>query len=210
VVRTGIGQRAASAAAAIAFQDRPDVCITSGVAAGVSELLHVGDVIAPAKVRGPDGRTIDPDSSLLALAVRCGARAINTLYSAPSVASTSEQKREMSVFADAVDMESATILRESHRRGIPGLAIRAISDPASVDVPIDVNRLLTTQGSLSAIRTIGVLARSPQAVPGLVRLGVEGRRAAVALSAFLDAYVKHLAAGRATSGAEVRSLLETE
>jgi adenosylhomocysteine nucleosidase len=193
VVLTGIGQRAAKAAAATVFQDRPDVCIASGLAAGLSEALRAADVIAPHTVRGPDGRTIDADPSLLALAVRCGATAISTLYSAPKIVVTSDQKRQMSVVAEAVDMESTTILGESENRGVPGIAIRAISDPAMVDLPLDLNRLVTAQGGLSPVRAIGALARRPQAVPGLVRLGVEGRRAAVALSGFLDAFVEHAA-----------------
>jgi adenosylhomocysteine nucleosidase len=95
--------------------------------------------------------------------------------------------------ADAVDMESTTILGESRNRGVPSIAIRAISDPVNVDLPLDRNRLLTAQGGVSLVRAIGALARRPHAVPGLVRLSVEGRRAAVALSEFLDAYVEHAA-----------------
>lgn len=192
VVLTGVGPRAATASAAVVFHDRPDLCIASGLAAGLSEALRVADVIAPGKVRGPDGATIDSDPTLLALAARCGAKPIETLYSAPSVVLSSEKKRRMSVVADAVDMESATILAESRKRGVPGIAIRAISDPANRDVPIDFNRVLTPDGGLSVARTIGALARRPRAVPGFVRLGVEGHRASTALSRFLDTYLEHL------------------
>ena len=192
VVLTGIGRRAAAASAAVVFHDRPDLCIASGFAAGLSDALCVADVIASGKVRGPDGPTIDSDPSLLALAAACGAKPIDTLYSAPSVVLSSEEKRRMSVVADAVDMESAAILAESRKRGVPGIAIRAISDPASRDLPIDFTRVLTADGGLSVARTIGALARRPHAVLGLVRLGVEGRRAATALSRFLDSYLEHL------------------
>jgi adenosylhomocysteine nucleosidase len=196
VVLTGIGPRAASAAAATVFQNGPDLCIASGLAAGLSQALCVADVIAPESVQGPDGCTIDADPSLLALAVSCGARRVSTLYSAPSIVVTSEQKRQLSVVGDAVDMESTTILCEGHDRGVPGIAIRAISDPAAIDLPLDLNRVLTARGGVSLFRAIGGVARRPQAVPGLVRLGVDGRRAAVALSAFLDAYVEHAACGQ--------------
>jgi adenosylhomocysteine nucleosidase len=194
VVLTGIGPRAASAATAMVFQDRPDVCIASGLAGGLSQALRVADIIAAGTVRGPHGRTIDSDPRLLALAGRCGARAVNTLYSSETMVVNSEQKRRMSVIADTVDMESATILGESRDRGVPGIAIRAISDPASVDLPLDFNPTLTDQGRLSLVRVMAALARHPRAVPGLVRLGFESSRAAAALAAFLDSYVEYLAA----------------
>jgi adenosylhomocysteine nucleosidase len=192
VVLTGIGERAATASAAVVFHDRPDLCIASGFAAGLIDALRVADVIAPGQVRGPDGPAIDSDPSLLALAARCGAKPIETLYSAPSIVLSSEEKRRLSVAADAVDMESATILAESGKRGVPGIAIRAISDPASRDLPIDFSRVLTADAGLSVARVIGAVARRPRAVPGLVRLGVEGHRAATALSRFLDTYLERL------------------
>lgn len=195
VVLTGIGHRAASAAAAIVFQDRPDVCIASGLAGGLSQTLRVADVIAASRVRGPRGRTIESDPRLLALALRCGARAVSTLYSSETIVMSGEQKRRMSAAADAVDMESTTILGECLHRGVPGVAIRAISDPASVDLPLDLNPALTNQGRFSIVRLIGAVARRPQAVPELVRLGLDSRRTVTTLAAFLDAFVEQLAAG---------------
>jgi adenosylhomocysteine nucleosidase len=194
VVLTGIGQHAAAAAAAMVFRDRPDLCIASGLAGGLSQALRVADIIAAGSVRGPDGRTIESDPRLLALAVGCGARAVSTLYSSETIVVSGEQKRRMSVDADAVDMESSTILGECHNRGVPGIAIRAISDPASADLPLDFNPALTIQGRFSIVRMMAALARRPQAVPGLVRLGLEGRRTVAVLGAFLDAFVEQLAA----------------
>ncbi|HMF60213.1 MAG TPA: hypothetical protein VK595_07575 [Vicinamibacterales bacterium] len=191
VVLTGIGQRAATAAVATAFQDRPDLCIASGLAGGLNEALCVADIIAAGSVRDREGRKIDSDPRLLALAVRRGATAVD-VYSSPIVVVSAEQKRRMSVVADAVDMESMAILAESCRLGIPCVAIRAISDPATVDVPLDLNLALTDEGRFSPFRMIAALARRPHALPGLVRLGFDGRRAAAALAAFLDAYVEQL------------------
>jgi adenosylhomocysteine nucleosidase len=198
VVLTGIGQRAATAAVAAVFQDRPDVCIVSGLAGGLNEALRVADIIAAGRVRDRDGRRIDSDPRLLALAVRCGATAVN-MYTSPIVVVSAEHKRRISAVADAVDMESATILGESYHLGIPCIAIRAISDPLTVDVPLDLNQTLTDDGQFSAVRMIAALARRPQAVPGLVRLGFAGRRAAAALAAFLDVYVEQLAASSIVS-----------
>ena len=193
VVLTGIGQRAATAAVATALRDRPDVCIASGLAGGLNEGLRVADIIAAGRVRDRDGRRIDSDPRLLALAVHRGATVVK-MYSSPTIMVSAEQKWRMSVVADAVDMESAAIFSESSHLDIPCIAIRAISDPASEDVSLDLNQTLTVEGRFSPVRMIAALARRPQAVPGLVRLGFAGRRAAAALAAFLDGYVEQLAA----------------
>jgi adenosylhomocysteine nucleosidase len=193
VVITGIGHRAATAAVPTVFEDRPDVCIASGLAGGLNEALRVADIIAAGRVGDRNGRGIDSDPRLLALAVRGGATGVK-ICSSPIVVVSGEQKRRMSVIADAVDMESAAILGKSDHLGIPCIAIRAISDPATADMPLDLNQTLTDEGRFSRVRLIAALARRPQAVPGLVRLGFDGRRAAAALAAFLDAYVEQLAA----------------
>ena len=98
----------------------------------------------------------------------------------------------MRAVADAVDMESAAILAESSRLEIPCIAIRAISDCSTVDLPVDLNRTLTDQGIISPVRLMATLATRPQVVGRLVRLGLDGRHAAMALASFLDSYIEQL------------------
>jgi nucleoside phosphorylase len=194
IALTGVGHHAASVAAERVFQPRPDVFITSGTAGGLRAELGVADVIMAASVRGTNGHPIESDPRLRALALDCGARPVGTLYSSPAIVGRAEQKRSMSRDADAVDMESAVMLAESTRRGIPGIAIRVISDAAGVDMPIDLNSALTAAGGFSALRLLSALARRPHAVPALVRLGLDGHRAAGVLASFLDTYVEQIGA----------------
>jgi adenosylhomocysteine nucleosidase len=206
-VLTGIGSDAASAAAAAVFRDRPDLCISSGLAGGLRETLRVADVVVPVRVSGPHGTSIACDRSALTLALGHGGRRIDVLYSAPAIVSTAAEKRRLSTVAEAVDMESRTILGESQRRNVPGLALRAISDTANVDLPLDLNRALTPEGHLDRTRLLAAGLRRPTALPGLVRLGVCGHRAAAALSVFLEAYVVQVAASREPkAGCMVNSL----
>jgi adenosylhomocysteine nucleosidase len=194
IVLTGIGRHAASAAAERVFQSGTDFFIASGTAGGLREELRVGDIVAAGAVRGIDGYRVDSDRRLHELAVDCGATPIGTLHSSPTIVGRAEQKRVMSRDADAVDMESAVMLAECTRRGIPGIAIRAISDAAGMDMPIDLNSALTNDGGFSVVRLLSALAMRPHALPGLVRLGRDGHRAAGALAAFLDAYVGQIGA----------------
>jgi adenosylhomocysteine nucleosidase len=193
VTLTGVGRRAATAAAERVFQDRPDVCIASGLAGGLHEALRVAEIVASGSVRGRDAPGVDIDPQLLALALSGGARVVS-LYSSPMIVVSAGEKRRMSRVADAVDMESAVILAESSRLGIPCIAIRAISDPSTVDLPFDLNQTLTRLGRVSAVRTIAALVGRPQAVWPLVRVGLDGRRASMALAAFLDSYIEQLGA----------------
>lgn len=193
VVLIGIGHDAATAAAPAVFRDKPDLCIASGLAGGLSETLHVADVVVPPRVSGPDGALIVCDPSALELALGCGARRIEALYSAPAIVVTASEKRQLRGIADAVDMESRTILGESQQRGVPGLALRAISDTANVDLPLDLNQAVSPRGHIDRGRLFAELVRCPKALPGLVRLGVVGYRAATALSVFLESYMAHVA-----------------
>jgi len=193
VVLTGIGHNAATAATAAVFRDKPDLCIASGLAGGLSEALRVADVVVPPRVSGPDGASIVCDPSALELALGCGARPIEALYSAPAIVVTAAQKRQLRGIADAVDMESRTILGESQQRGVPGLALRAIGDTANVDLPLDLNRAVSPQGQINRGRLFAELVRCPKALPGLVHLSVLGYRAAAALSVFLESYMVQVA-----------------
>jgi len=169
------------------------VCIASGLAGGLHEALRVAEIVASGSVRDRDGPSVDIDSRLLGLALSGGARSV-TLYSSPMIVLSAGEKRRMSGVADAVDMESAVILAESSRLGIPCIAIRAISDPSIVDLPLDLNQTLTELGRVSPVRTIAALVRRPHAVWRLVRVALDGHRASMALAAFLDGYVEQLGA----------------
>ena len=193
VALTGVGPRAATAAAEAVLQDRPDVCIASGLAGGLHETLGVAEIVASGSVRGHGGPRVEIDPRLLGLAFGGGARAVS-LYSSPWIVVSAGEKRRLSGVADAVDMESAVILAESSRRGIPCIAIRAISDPSNADLPFDLNQALTERGSISLVRTIAALVRKPTAMWRLVRMGLDGRRASMALATFLENYVEQLGA----------------
>jgi hypothetical protein len=209
VVLTGIGPHAALAAAAAIFRDTPDLCIALGLAGGLSEALRVADVVVPARVSGPGGTPIACDRSALKLALDCGAHRIDALYSAPAIVVTAAQKRQLSANAEAVDMETRAILGESRQRNIPGLALRAISDIANVDLPLDLNRAVSPKGHINRGRLLAALLRRPKALPGVVRLGVQGHRAASALSVFLDTYIVRLAGGSERDASAMVSHLST-
>src|SRR5262249_55945450 len=129
VAVTGMGRAAVTSAAPLIFQEKPDLCISSGFAGGLNGALRVADIITPDHVSSSDGASIACDRGARELALACGAQPIETLYSAPTIIVTAAQKRQLGMMGDAVDMESRTILGEAQQRNIPGLALRVITDP---------------------------------------------------------------------------------
>jgi adenosylhomocysteine nucleosidase len=193
-ILTGMGQEYAQSAAKKCFAFRPDICISTGLAGSLRVGSRPGDILA-ARLVSELGEPVAVAShrELLSVAVDCGARQIERLATSRNLVMKSEQKRELGVQAEAVDMESYTILAEAARCGVPAVAIRAVSDTADFDVPYDFERARDSHGQ---IRVMGVLAqvlRNPARLPDLLKLAHDSRFAARRLADFLDAFAGTMA-----------------
>lgn len=202
VVLTGIGPRqAALKISEIVWESNETVrvCISAGLAGALRPEYQLADVLAARTVssggtQGPrESRVIDCDPALVALAGECGARIAARVHTADRVISTAGEKQRLGAAADAVEMESFEIVKESMAYGARPVVIRAISDTAQENLPLEMDRVLTADGRVSRSRVLGQLARRPWALPGLLRLGARSKRAAEALASFLDAYVTAMA-----------------
>lgn len=199
VVLTGAGVRqAADAAANIprAEWEAAGICISTGLAGALRPEYGLGDLLAARSVLTADGKgpAVETDAELISLAGECGARIVERFLTAGEVAGTAKEKQRLGEFGDAVEMESFELLRAASARGIPAVAVRAISDTVDEDLPLDMNQVFTEAGQVSIPRVLGQVARRPQALPGLVRLGRQSQDAAESLARFLDAYLPVLAA----------------
>jgi len=198
IVVTGVGPRRAGAAAASAMRGEPGsiaCCISSGVAGALRPEFTVGQILAARSVIS-DGasstaarNTLSSSEALVSFAGDCGATVVNRFCSGGRVISTAEEKKHFGAAAEAVEMESFAILQQAHEAGIPAVAIRAVSDAANEDLPLDMNNMLSRDGQLSVPRVLGQVALHPFAVPGLVRFARQGKRAAESLARFLDRYI---------------------
>jgi adenosylhomocysteine nucleosidase len=199
VVITGMGAERAQRVARAAFGWQPDLCISAGFAGGLNPANRAGDVLVASNIRdGETHRTIASDKRVLSLAEGSGARRIETLYTSAHAISTVEDKRRLGRAADAVDMESFFILNEARERGIAGVAIRALSDAADENLPMDFTQLLDDRGQVRGARLALAIARAPQRIPALLRLGSASRRGAMKLAQVLDKTIERL-----TSAAEL-------
>jgi adenosylhomocysteine nucleosidase len=199
---TGVGARRAAVASSeiIRSEYGPfDCCISSGLAGGLRDSYRIGEILAARRIFSESSRTdgssqsVQGSGALLSFAAEGGATVAEQFYSADHIVSTAGEKRLLGEAYDAVEMESFEILRESQAVGVPAIAIRAISDVAAEDLPIDMNQVFTDEGQVSIPRVLGQVALRPQSLPGLIRLGKNSGIAAESLVRFLDAYVAALA-----------------
>ena len=191
---TGMGEDFAVKSAKAALAYRPDICISTGLAGSLRSGYHAGDIVA-ARLVGEAGEPVAVAShrELLSCAVDCGARQIERLATSRNLVATAGQKRQLGSEAEAVDMESYTILVEAARCGVPAVAIRAVSDTAEFDMPYDFEQARDGRGEIRALGILSQVLRRPSGVPDLWRLARDSRVAARRLAEFLDAFAGSMA-----------------
>ena len=188
---TGIGARRTKHLTALAEQSRASAAIVTGLAGGLNPIWQSGDVLAAETVCDGSGtHSIASDPSLLRLATQCGAKAVPRFVTVDEIVRTKEEKSRLSQIADAVEMESAHVMKEFARHGIPALAMRAIADTAVTDMPCDFGAAIDAKGNVRMSSVAGELARRPQNLPGAIRFGISSRRAARNLAEHLDHFAE--------------------
>jgi hypothetical protein len=193
-ILTGMGQDHAVLAAKKSFGYRPDLCISTGLAGSLRSGYRPGDIVA-ARLVSELGEPVAVAShrELLSVAVDCGARQIERLATSRTLVAKSEQKRELGSQAEAVDMESYTILAEAARCGVPAVAIRSISDTADFDVPYDFERARDGHGQIRVMGVFSQVLQNPARLPDLLKLARDSRFAARRLADFLDVFAGTMA-----------------
>ena len=190
VVLTGAGRFAAQRALAHAFVADTDICIVSGLSGSLKATYAPGEVLTARSVADVIGtRVLRCDAELVSRAEASGAKVVEKFLVSEQVVSTAEEKAVLSSSGDAVDMESLYILAAATQRGIRSVAIRAISDGADSNLPLDFNGVFDERGAVSIPKVIGQVVRKPSRIPGLLRLANESELAATALARFLEAYI---------------------
>jgi len=190
-VVTGMGAANAQRAAEAVVSKDYSFCIVSGFAGALKSCVKPGDVVAPEKVLpAGSGRPIFCERNLFRGAKQDGAIEITALLTADHVVATAEEKAALAPFAEAVDMESYSILAASREKDVPALAIRVISDAFDRDMPVNIDTLVDDEGNVRIGGVVRYVARHPLLLPALLRLGRDSRTAAEALANFLEAYIK--------------------
>jgi nucleoside phosphorylase len=175
-----------------------DVCVSSGLAGALRRDFELSEVVVAKllktnSVHADLGRDwLETDKQLVELAVAQGAKLTDAFYTAERVLTTAEQKSQLATRADVVEMESFGVVKEGYAWGARGVAIRAISDRADENLPIDFNRTISSDSRVSIPRILAEVAKSPSTLGALIRFGKQSRSAAEGLAAFLEIYVNEV------------------
>jgi adenosylhomocysteine nucleosidase len=204
VLMTGVGSQAAALAMDLMMRmaDKDqyfDVCVSSGLAGALCETLSVGDIIAPKEIivelkhAGHGAERLEVDGELRQMALGRGAKNANCLFTTDEILVKASQKKSCASRAQSVDMESFEIVKAASAWGARSVVVRAISDAATEDLPINFNLTLSEQKEVSLSKVLMEVAKNPLALPALIRFGGQSKRAGALLAAFLENYLKDLA-----------------
>jgi adenosylhomocysteine nucleosidase len=198
--RSGIGRGALAAAEATFARYSPSWALSFGFAGAIAASLKGGDVLICESVylHGSEGEgapAVRSEGALLALA-EAAARSSGVPYTVGSSITVShilgqpaEKATAAAAFpAQVVEMESYWLGRAARERGIPFLAVRAVTDTARDVVP-DMSGLMDGHGSLRWGRLGLYLAAHPGSVIPLVKLAGNTLRAGRNLSAFAGEFL---------------------
>jgi adenosylhomocysteine nucleosidase len=169
VLITGMGARNAERAISEALrQFRPARVFTCGFAGALNPDLTIGEVVCSHE---------QPVTGAKPVMMFCASRVAIT------VAEKSALRAQTG--ADVVEMESAVITRVCRTAGVECVTLRAISDTAHEDLPLDFNVLMTTDEKLSPLKLTLAILKAPQKIPALMRLGKNSALAAERLAEVL-------------------------
>lgn len=170
VLLTGMGPVNArrSIESALALCPR-ELVLTCGFAGGLNPALPLAAVVFSA----------DAETGLAPILTGAGAVPAQFYGSSRIVVDAAEkQALWQSSHADAVEMESDIIRQVCRENRVPSATVRAISDTAAQDLPLDFNALLTESFQIDYPKLLRTVLRSPSVVPALIRFQSDTRRAA--------------------------------
>jgi adenosylhomocysteine nucleosidase len=189
VLLTGIGKTSATEAMDSIPLAAHDVCISTGLAGSLRDELRPSDVVVARAANTIDGAIIaSSDESLRQIAVFLAAKPVDVALTSEKIVSTALAKDELRQFGSIVEMESAHVLAAAQRAQTPAVVVRAISDAADEDLPVDFARILDSQGRLKVGALLKEVGLSPHRIPLLIQFGRQSRVAAKSLADFLDRY----------------------
>ncbi|MEN9757653.1 MAG: hypothetical protein RL755_1840 [Pseudomonadota bacterium] len=176
LVYSGAGAQNASKAAELAISKGATQLISWGCAGALSHELKMGDLVLADSLLDSNGTETPVNATWhqharnilgSSVAVYKGA-----LLNSSDVVSTAQEKQAIfeKTGALALDMESHAIAKVAQHYALPFLAIRAIADPSSMDLPVALSNALNEEGEVEISKILFSLARNPKEIPHLIQI----------------------------------------
>jgi len=178
VAYSGAGAKNAMAAAELLISKGATQLISWGCAAALDTSLKPGDLVLADRLLDINDTeiAINPDWYEYAKKLLTPYINIHTggLTESANIVSSSKEKQHLQLITEAIalDMESIPVAKAAGKNALPFLAIRAIVDPAGMDLPRAIAYAANTEGDIILSRLLLFLALHPTELPGLIRLGL--------------------------------------
>jgi adenosylhomocysteine nucleosidase len=206
VIYSGAGADNAKAAAETLVKQGVSQLISWGCAAALADNVEPGTLVFAEQCIGADKSTVETDKQWLKHAMGLLAKQLpisGIIAESNQIIVTGKDKLELGVATNAIalDMESAAIARVAKANGLPFLAIRAIADPQSMNLPKAIGYAVNQQGEVALGKLAFFVLLHPAEIPGLVKLGLHFNAAKKTLTqaaTFLDEIASFVPAHQST------------
>lgn len=190
VYLTGVGWKGTREFPFSLLKEKPDLCISSGLAGGLKPELKSGEiVVAREAILVDGGKRFGSRPFLVKLAEEAGATSVNSFLTNTQVVCRAQSKKSMAESGDVVEMESFHVLMKAKEQQMPAVAVRAISDTVEEDVPLDFGWSIGGDGQISYGKLLLQVGRRPHKIPAMIEFGKRSEKAAQNLADFLDKYI---------------------
>jgi adenosylhomocysteine nucleosidase len=158
--------------------------ISVGICGALAPGLAVGDVVIGLEVRSPDGAYAAHHAWTDRLAAALPTARLAAVWGSDAMVINTQEKAHLRHRSGAaiVDMESHVAARFAQDRGLDFAILRVVSDAAETSLPSAVLSGLKPDGSQNLAGVLMGLARRPNQLPALIRLGGDSERALKALA----------------------------
>ncbi len=180
IVAVGGGTAAgARGAARTLIEQGATALISFGLAGGLDPALRPGALLVPRRVRVEDAW----QNADAGLSRALGGPTVDGILGAETVAATAADKARLwrESGCAGVDLETGIIAALAQAHGLPFAALRAVCDPAGMDLPPAALLALSAEGRIGLPRVLGSVIRAPAQMPALLTLGWSAARARAAL-----------------------------
>ena len=188
VICSGAGAENARKAAETLISNGATHLISWGCAAALSPELKSGDLTLASTLLASNSQRIDLKSEWYRLVQKNLSTFLTihtgTLLESLKVISLSSDKKQLYFATNAIvlDMESVAIAKVAQEKDLPFLAIRAIADPVTMDLPKAIAYSINNKGKVILLRLLSYLFFHPYELVGLIKLGLHFHNAKKTLS----------------------------
>ena len=192
-VETGLGfARARQATLALLDAHSPPWVISCGFSGALLPEMRVGHIVMADSIVDTHGHELTVDVNMLGDPEK-GLHVGRVVTVDTIVRAIAEKKTLAEKFsAIAVDMESLAVAQVCQEQNRRFLAVRAISDDMSADLPPEVLSVMGATGTVRLGAALGAVWKRPGSVKQMWRLREAAHLAAERLAGFLDGVIKQL------------------